>query len=333
MTIDTNALYYAVTISIILTLCVLLYLLAINIASGRAAKSGLLFSNNFKTIRSCLWYLFLLHVTSAVTVVSVLLKNEKILSIESCDVVNNVMVVGWVLRRFFIGLLWESRHRAINAVLEIRNWLAIKVLTKLLVIAPLVLLPLTTKTSKTYLSEDTDWVCVADETKKYSYIELITILGTCLAFFVLFLIQILYAYNILRIFKADVSQLTSKPDLHMYKTSISVNRRAWWTTLRNLFVTVCCLFWLILYEMPFNRNESPSTPHHLHFTYESDLILVLDVLTTDIVLYFVFRNCSFFLCFPCRSNIRLLRDCFVEDVVALPLLEEEKVSSASEDIR
>merc|ERR1719419_816175 len=76
-------------------------------------------------------------------------------------------------------------------------------------------------------------------------------------------------------------------------------------TIRNVIVTFCALFWLVIYDGPLNHHEPATSEAYVSYIYSARLVLVLDVLTNNLVLYFVFRRWSFFLCYPCRKDMFL----------------------------
>jgi len=322
-----SSLSYIVTSAIILTLCTFLYLLVVNIISRRAVRTTVT-SRVFLALGPCLSYLCLLHVTSWITLFGILLKQTKLLYTSySCEVVNKIIIVSWILCRFFIGLIWESRHRAMTDVLDLENSYAGKIIllfAKVLVLAPLVLLPLAICSSTSHWEED-DKICVTITQSTVTSIELYTILGVSLIFFVLFLIKVWQASHMVSIFRSDVCQLYKGSQVSDFeKASKCVHQRARRTTVRNVLVIFLSLFWLVFYDAPLNRSEEPGTTGFSIFINGSRLVAILDLLTTNIVLYLVFRNWSLFLCYPCRSSrsAPLLNECFSEDL-QLPLLDDE----------
>jgi len=322
-----TTLYYTVITIVVLTLCVLLYLLIINITSRRAAQDAVT-SLVFITLGPCLWYLRLLHVTSWITVFALLLKHTKVLSSSfSCTVVNNVILASWILSRFFIGLIWESRHRAMTDVLHLKKSTARRMIllsAKLLVLAPLALLPLAIYYS-TSMWDEGDKLCLSVTDQTVTTAELWTILGVSLIFFVLFLIKVAQASHLVSMFRSDICKLAKASKMSDFeRTSKCVHQRARQTTVRNVLVVFFSLFWLVWYDAPLNRYQPSDSVGFDAFLYGSRLVIILDVLTTNIVLYFVFRNWSLFLCYPCRKqrSRHLLCESFSEDV-QLPLLDEE----------
>jgi len=202
----------------------------------------------------------------------------------------------------------------LNKVSAVGRW--ILVFTKLLVLAPLVILGFALKNLKTDwngVSED----CIAYTPVNFGHIELYTILSVSWAFFVLFLLQAWQAFNL----DSFWSETTS------CDRGNQVARRA---TLRNVFVTVAAIFWLVIYEWPLNVNESPGSEGFTAYVYSSRLVIALDELTNNIVLYFVFRNWSFFLCYPCNSQALkpIFNPSFTEDARGVYLLDDTEESTA-----
>jgi len=320
--------YNVVTSAIIFGLGILLYLVGINIGSRKAAHTEEM-SQIFRTVGPCLQYLLLLHVTSWITLFGILLEHNKILtSFYQCDVVSKVIFTSMVLRRFFIGLVWESRHHAVTDALSRKKSLfrrASLVFTKLLVLGPLVVLAfidrLTTKW-KEYPN-----ICIGDIAKTVSYIELCTILGTTSIFFLLFLAQVGQTCHMVRIFRADTRSLSPIAEGSKYlRTSLSVKERVSIAAWRNVIVIFCSMFWLVVYDVPLNKDISRITQSVIIYIYWSRLVVVLDVLTTDIVLYFLFRNWYFFLCNPFWGNMSasLVLEGISTSNIRQPLLEDEK---------
>jgi len=317
MIVSISAYYYIVCAVIVLTLSILFYLLCINIVSRRSLKSCLI-PFAYAPIGKCLWCLLLLHVTSFTTIASLLWKHIGASSNrQSCDAVNVVTVVSFMFSRFFIGMVWESQHRAMTEVLNkvsaVGRW--ILAFTKLLVLAPLVILGLVLKNLKTEWNGDNQ-DCIAQTPINIGHIELYTILSVSWAFFVLFLLQVWQAFHM----NSFWSETTTTD------RESQVARRA---TLRNVFVTVAALFWLVIYEWPLNVSESPGSEGFTSYVYAARLVIALDELTNNIVLYFVFRNWSFFLCYPCNSQalIPFLNDSFTDDGRGVYLLDDTEESS------
>jgi len=296
---STNYFYYVVTSAIIFALWILVYLVGSNIVSRRAAHRHL------RTIGPCLYYLLLLHLTSFITLFAILLKHTKMLtSYYICDWVNTVVFISMALRRFFIALVWESRHRAVTEALCRKKSVfgrASLVLTKLLVLAPLVLLAFT-GTSTTMWERHVD-ICITDTAIMVSYIELFTILGTTLMFFVLFLAQIWETCRMVITFRADTRNLSQDSGSQYLRTSYSVQDRVTHAAWRNVIVIFFCMFWLVVYDVPLNQDISEITSSSITYIYWSRIVIVLDELTADIVLYFLFRNWSFFLFNPCWGDM------------------------------
>jgi len=146
-----------------------------------------------------------------------------------------------------------------------------------------------------------------------------------LIFFVLFLIKVAQASHLVSMFRSDICKLAKASKMSDFeRTSKCVHQRARQTTVRNVLVVFFSLFWLVLYDVPLNRYQPPDSVGFDAFLYGSRLVIILDVLTTNIVLYFVFRNWSLFLCYPCRKrrSRHLLSESFSEDI-QLPMLDEE----------
>jgi len=75
---------------------------------------------------------------------------------KQCEGANVLIVVGLILCRFFMGLVWESQHRAMSAVLKRNSVLGrcILVLTMVLVVAPLIIIPVAICSIKTEWNGD-----------------------------------------------------------------------------------------------------------------------------------------------------------------------------------
>jgi len=320
--------YNVVTSAIIFALCILLYLIGINTVSRRAANNEEM-SQILRTIGPTINYLLLLHVTSWITLFGILLKHTEMLtSYYTCDVVNRVVFISMTLRRFFIGLVWESRHRAVMDALSRKRSLFGRgsvIFTKVLVLAPLVVLVFTCRlTTKT---EEYTNICIGDIPKMVSYIELFTILGTTLTFFILFLEQVWETCHMVSVFRADTRNLSQDLESSKYlRTSLSVKERVSMAAWRNVIVIFCSMVWLVVYDVPLNKDiKSQINTSIVTYIYRSRLVIVLDELTTDIVLYFLFRNWSFFLCNPCWGDISasLVAEGMPKSNIQ-PLLEDKK---------
>jgi len=332
-----TVLYYTVITVAGVTLWVLLYLLTVNIISRRAARNAVT-SLVFVTLGPCLWYLRLLHVTSWISVFALLLKHTRVLSsFSSCNAMNNIIIASLILTRFFIGLIWESRHRAMTDVLNLRKSVASRIIlisAKLLVLAPLVILPLAMYYSTT-LPEGDKGMCLSYTEQNVTTAELWTILGVSLIFFVLFLIKVGQASHMVSLFRSDICKHAKASQMSDFEsTSKCVHQRARQTTVRNVLVIFFSLFWLVLYDVPLNIYKSPDSDGFDVFLYGSRLTIILDVLTTNIALYFVFRNWSLFLCYPCRTrrSKHLLSESFSEDI-QLPLLDEESLTMIKNSVQ
>jgi len=157
--------------------------------------------------------------------------------------------------------------------------------------------------------------------------ELLTILGTTLIFFILFLIQVLQTCHMVRNFRADTRNLSQESEVSNYlRTSLSFQKSVSQAARRNVGVVFCSLVWLVLYDVPLNRDVSLITSSVITYIYQCRLVIVLDQLTTNIVLYFLFRNWYFFLCHPCRSgmSVMLVEESLSGSNVQLPFLDDEK---------
>lgn len=176
-------------------------------------------------------------------------------------------------------------------------------LTKILVLAPVILLPIAICYTETEWQEESH-LCIQNTFETASYIELWTILGVSLIFFCLFLIQVYQAWHTASIFRSDVCELSTRSEasLNYQMVSYSIHHLAKQATLRNVFVMFCSLFWLVIYDWPLNKDEPLDAEGIVAFIYQSRLVVALDNLTTNIVLYLVFRNWSSILLYPFRSN-------------------------------
>jgi len=291
--------YYIVTSAMILALWILGYLVGVNIISRRAAHKHL------NTIGPCLHYLLLLHVSSIITIFALVLKHTEMLaSYNACHLVNTIVFISMLSNRFFIGLVWESRHRAVTDALCRKNSVfrrASLALTKVLVLGPLVLLAFTG--SSTTIWEIYTNICISDTAKMVSYIEVFTILGTTLIFFFLFLAHVLKTCRLVTIFRADTRHLSQDSVSQYVRTSVSVQERLAHAAWRNVIVVFSCLFWLGVYDFPFNKDIIELTSSTITYIYWSRVVIVLDQLTTNTFLYFLFRNWSFFLFNPCWGEM------------------------------
>jgi len=294
-----NTFYYVVSSGLILALWILGYLVGVNVISRRAAHKHL------RTIGPCLHYLLLLHVSSFITIVTLLLKHTEVLtSYNACHYVNTIIFISMMSSRFFIGLVWESRHRAVTDTLCRKNSVfgrASLALTKLLVLAPLALLAFTSS-SRTLWERSTN-ICIRDTAKTVSYIEAVIILGTTLMFFFLFLAHVWKTCRLVTIFRADTRDLSQDSDTQYVRTSISVQERLAHAAFRNVIVVFSCLFWLIVYDFPLNKDIAEITSTTITYIYWSRTIIVLDQLSTNSFLYFLFRNWSFFIFNPCWGEM------------------------------
>jgi len=294
-----NTFYYVITAGLILALWILGYLVGVNIISRRAAHKHL------TTIGPCLHYLLLLHVSSFITMVALLLKHTEVLtSYCACHYVNTTIFITMMSSRFFIGLVWESRHRALTDTLCRKNSVfgrASLALTKLLVLGPLVLLAFT-GSSRTLWERSTN-ICIRDTAKMVSYVEVFTILGTTLIFFFLFLAHVWKTCRLVTLFRADTRELSQDSVSQYLRTSVSVQERLAHAAWRNVIVVFSCLFWLIVYDFPLNKDIPEITSSTMTYIYWSRAIIVLDQLTTNSILYFLFRNWSFFVFNPCWGEM------------------------------
>jgi len=301
MLLNNDSFWYIVSTCLVVTLCILFYLVFINIVSRRTLKSSVM-SFVYKRIGPCLLYLCLLHVTSWITIVTLLLSHLGALYTRQwCEAADGVIVVGLLLCRLLMGLVWESQHRAMSAVLK-RNSVVgrcILVLTMVLVVAPLIIIPVAVYSMKTEWNGD-GVNCIGRMPVNVGRIELVTILSVSLTFFLLFVLQMWQAYHM----KDDIVNTFNGS---LVTTSSNVRRLGRNATLRNVFVTLCALVWLVVYDGPLNHHEGSTSDAYLSNVYTSRLVVALDVLTNNIVLYFVFRRWSFFLCYPCRKNIFISR--------------------------
>jgi len=294
-----NNFFYIVTSAMILALWILGYLVGVNIISRKAEHKHL------NTVGPCLHYLLCLHVSSIITIFALFVKHTELLSSwKACHWVNTIVFISMMLSRFFIGLVWESRHRAVTDALCRKNSVfgrASLAVTKLLVLGPLVLLAFTG--SSTTIWERYTNRCIRDTAKTVSYIEVFTILGTTLIFFFLFLAQVLKTCRLITIFRADSRELSQDSVSQYVRTSVSVQERLTHAAWRNVIVVFSSLFWLVVYDFPLNRDITELTSSTITYIYWSRVVIVLDQLTTNTFLYFLFRNWSFFLFNPCWGEM------------------------------
>jgi len=281
--------YYEIVLSVlVLTLCVLVYLIFVNIASRRILKRN---TSNivWKGYSRCLCYLCLLHVTSWILIGALLLKHVNAFwSSWSCKLANRVLVIATHFSEALIWQIYKSRHGAMSSVLRQHSLVvtATQFLTTVLVLFPLGTLALTLSKLKTKWDSHECMLYIpvwCGRAKMYINI------GICLVFSALFIAQMWKAFRTIKYFDADRRLLTTENSLRSTRN----------TALRNVAVTSLTLFWLVIYYGPLNygypTHESKAEQYSL---YTCRLVLGLTHLTTNMILYFVFRTWRFFLCYP-----------------------------------
>jgi hypothetical protein len=181
------------------------------------------------------------------------------------------------------------------------------------VLAPLIILGFALKNLQTELDGDND--CIATLGVNMGHIEWYTFLAVRLAFCALFLLQVWQAFNM----NSWWSDSNSSNDHRVAKGA----------TIRNVFVTFAALFWLVIYDWPL-KPESPDSRGFTSYVYSYRMVIALDELTNNIVLYFVFRNWYYFLFYPCKlqSLCPILNKSFTEDALVVSLLDDTEITTS-----
>jgi len=285
--------YYHIVLSVfVLTLCVLIYLIFVNIASRRNLKRNIS-SIVWKGYSRCLCYLCLLHITSWILIVTLLLKHLRAFwSKWSCQLGNELFVIATHCSQALIWQIYKSRLAAMsNAMCQHRLVLtATKLLTTVLVLFPFGSLALILSNLKTTWNGDE---CMLYITKSYGRLSMHINIGICLVFSILFIQQMWKAYRTIKFSQADRGIQTG-----------NALQSAKHTALRNVAVIFLTLLWLVIYEGPCNydnygKNDSEEVEQFE--VYTGRLLQGLNYLTANIILYFIFRTWCYFLCYPCYS--------------------------------
>jgi len=293
--------YYEIVLSVlVLTLCVLIYLVFVNIASRRILKRKTL-EIVYKGYRHCLCYLCLLHITSWILIGALLLKHVNAFwSRYSCELANRVLVTATHFNEALIWQIYKSRHGAMSSVLRQHPHVitASQILTTLLVLIPLGTLALTQSKMKTQWDS---YECMLYIPVWCGRVKIYINIGICLVFSTLFIAQIWKAFRRKKYYDANRRLLRTESSLQSARN----------TALRNVAVTFLTLFWLIIYYGPLNNGgySAEVTKAQQYALYTCRLVVGLTHLTTNIILYFVFRTWRFFVCYPCcnldRASILL----------------------------
>lgn len=304
MTIYYENFYNIVIAVFALTLAVIAYLLYINIATRSSLKSNAP-AVVWRGTKQCLLYLRMLHVNSWLMIACLLVKHLDILPNRiSCEIVNQIWEISTHLYRVSIWLVWQTRHRTMSLALLRENsimapWMWF--FTKLLVFLPLTTLPFVLVRGETQWNQSEDYNCIAHTPVYLGRVEMYISLAVCVTFFSLFVAQIWQAYRTINE-DLKVSFATEMPDPE--ETLKNIQQFAKSATFRNCLVTFFAFFWMIVYYCPLNHDEPASSTALQHDVYSERLVLGLDQLTNNVVLYFVFRDWRFFLLYPCQEKSR-----------------------------
>jgi len=285
--------YWDIVLSVfVLTLCVVIYLILVNIASRRNLKRNTP-SIVWKGYSRCLCYLCLLHITSWILIVALLLKHVRAFwSKWSCKLGNELFVIAFHCSQALIWQIYKSRLAAMSKVLYQHRLVltATNLLTTVLVLVPFGSLALILLKMKTTWDSGECRLYIA---KSYGILSMYINIGICLVFFVLFLQQMCKAYRTIKHSQAERGIQTG-----------NALQSAKHTALRNVAVIILTLFWLVIYDGPcnygsFGNNDSNAVEQFEIYT--GRLLVGLNYLTTNVILYFIFRTWCYFLCYPCYN--------------------------------
>lgn len=299
MTFTLEEFYYIVTALDGFTICILTYLFFVNIVARMDLKNcapSLIWNNT----KACLCYLRIFHINSVLIIITLLLKHLHVLSsYRSCQIVNQVYMVGNRLGWVLIWLVWQSRHEAMSVVLskeKSKSALGAWLVTRFLVISAFITLPFDMSQFKTQYSED-DRECIQWTPVWYDHIHMYISVSVCLIFSILFVAQLYLAFRRIR------DELTH--DLLSLETITDASsitpQKAKSVAIRNVMVIFFTMLWMFLFYGTFNYKE-PTGGSLEYYIYSTRLVLVLGLLTNNVALYFVFREWYFFLCYPCCSK-------------------------------
>jgi len=289
--IYNKPLYISVIVLGSLAYCALLYLLWRNVTSRKVQKTSTP-EIVWKSKHLCLNYLCILHILTILNITWLLLKHTGApRSREFCNVVNNLFLVNSGLESVFILVVMYCRYQIMNDVLGSRSWLSrcSLVLTKILVIAPLILLPFSLATYYSQYKPEDYNSCRIVQTSTVAILIVSIIVGTTMTFFGLFLWQL---------------RLALKMSTLLLHSALLPNNRgdtlAKSATRRNLIVTCCIFFWPLGFAIVIHilkRTHDVSHPKvQQAITFSLNLNRLLNMLTINVALYGVFRDWWFFLC-------------------------------------
>jgi heme/copper-type cytochrome/quinol oxidase subunit 2 len=165
-----------------------------------------------------------------------------------------------------------------------------RVLGQWLVLLPIAILPFATAQLETKWDSSND-ECIEHTPVWFGRIEMYLILVVCATFFVLFIGQMWQAH------RNTLDELKDSFDPGMFDASY-IKKIATSASLRNVIVVFFALVWMIVYYGPLNHDQSMDSKAFEFELYRDRIVLGFDQLTNNIVLYFVFRDWSFFLCYP-----------------------------------
>jgi len=288
----SQPLFISVYFLCIFAMCVLFYLLYINLSARKALKKWTpevaLGSTNL-----CLWCLCILHVISFFNITAILLKNlDDGIGPDLCAVVNNCLETGTTLSQVFIWLVLECRQRIMRTALESHSVWARggSILTRIMVAAPLFLLPFALNDLQNdFDNNEGPTCCLSISTNKIDMIKMWGGVIINLTFCGIFLCQVCKAFRKM----GDRMMLSELPPELVYQKVKSA-------TLRNLIVTCCTFMWPMGFYLFLQSLDTSETQSRQIFY--NRLVKVLNMLTNNIALYFVFRNWLFFLWIPCRTR-------------------------------
>jgi len=302
-----DQLYYVIIALFSISWCILLYLLYINIASQLVMKNYQL-SMMWVCMRSLLRYLGLLHLICFFSIPVLLMKHINIFpSRYMCECANRFELVSKQIIITLVSLVYKGRYEIMNCFLDQHSWMAkgTQVLTKMIVFVPLAMLPIDIYGQTIHWNKTYDDICWTSIPVSWGFLTMTLTLAVSLIFTCLFMVQMWLVHRAWKRYECSrIRVLSRSRELES----------AWIAALRNVALTFLTSVWLVLYYGPLNK----SLPEKDNKTFASNIYweritLCLFWLTSNLVLYFVFRQWSFFLCYPCRKDGLKLRLLGVED--------------------
>jgi len=296
----------AVTGVAVCVLCILFILFFANIISPRHVKSEM----------ACVWYLRMLHITSAVMVAVLLTRHIGFptISLTLCRWLNNVYFAGETLARIWIYLLWENQYRMVSNAMredsESNLWDPVQLIAKLLVVLPIINLSLNLHYAVTGYLEigSNQFSCLATTRSWVANTTMCLNLAVDITFTGLFLRHLIIICSTVKNLAESLSGRWDGTELARTADPLCSTARKF--AIRRVVVSLVDTLWVILILAVMYRLHA-----NKHDVYTERIMRMLHQLSNNVLQYFVLFK-------------RLKRSFFFTDKRSLeePLIQVRNVS-------